>query len=65
LKKCKPLQGVAQRLGSPASDLNKTRLRKITSSAKWPPRTRAEGGQVEPVLGCALWLETQRWRTGA
>jgi len=21
------------------------------SSTKWPPRTRAEGGQVEPVLG--------------
>jgi hypothetical protein len=26
------------------------RLRKITFSTKWPPRTRAEGGQVEPVL---------------
>jgi hypothetical protein len=23
----------------------------ITFSAKWPPRFRAEGGQVEPVLG--------------
>jgi len=22
-----------------------------TFSTKWPPRTRAEGGQVEPVLG--------------
>jgi hypothetical protein len=24
---------------------------KITFSIKWPPCTRAEGGQVEPVLG--------------
>ena len=24
---------------------------KITFSIEWPPRTRAEGGQVEPVLG--------------
>ena len=24
---------------------------KTTFSAKWPPRTRAEGGQVEMVLG--------------
>jgi len=23
----------------------------ITFSAKWPPQTRAEGGQVKPVLG--------------
>jgi hypothetical protein len=41
-------------MGSPAADLNKTRLRKITFSAKWPPRTRAEGGQVEPVLGALM-----------
>ena len=33
------------------ADLNKVRLRKITFSAKWPPHPRAEGGQVEPVLG--------------
>jgi hypothetical protein len=47
----------AQRNGSPAADWNKTRLRKITFSANWPPHTRAEGGQVEPVLGslcCSL-----------
>jgi hypothetical protein len=25
-----------------------------TFSTKWPPRTRAEGGQVEPVLGAFL-----------
>jgi hypothetical protein len=25
---------------------------KITFSSKWPPLFRAEGGQVEPVLGC-------------
>jgi hypothetical protein len=24
---------------------------KTTFSAKWPPHTRAEGGQVEPMLG--------------
>jgi len=24
---------------------------KTTSSANWPPHPRAEGGQVEPVLG--------------
>jgi hypothetical protein len=30
-----------------------TRLRKITFSAKVPPHTRAEGGQVEPVLGAS------------
>jgi hypothetical protein len=42
--------GAAQRLGSPAADLNKTKLRKITFSTKWPPQTDAEGGQVEPVL---------------
>jgi len=24
---------------------------KTTFSANWPPRTHAEGGQVEPVLG--------------
>jgi hypothetical protein len=24
---------------------------KTTFSTKWPPQTRAEGGQVEPVLG--------------
>jgi hypothetical protein len=40
----------AQRIGSPAADYSKTRLRKITFSAKWPPQTHAEGGQVEPVL---------------
>ena len=50
-----------QRDGSPAADLNKTRLRKITFSTEWPPRTSAdceaspkhsegEGGQVKPVL---------------
>jgi len=41
----------AQRIGSPAADLNKTRLRKITFSTQWPPRIHAEGGQVKPVLG--------------
>ena len=41
----------AQRIGSPAADFNKTRLHEITFSTKWPPHTRAEGGQVEPVLG--------------
>ena len=30
---------------------------KTTFSTKWPPRTRAEGGQVEPVLGSFLgWM---------
>jgi hypothetical protein len=29
-------------------------LHKITFSAKWPPHTRAEGGQVEPVFGGSL-----------
>jgi len=27
---------------------------KNTSSAKWPPRTHAEGGQVEPMLGATI-----------
>jgi len=26
-------------------------VRKTTFSSKWPPHPRAEGGQVEPVLG--------------
>jgi hypothetical protein len=43
----------AQRFGSPAADLSKARLRKITFSTQWPPHTRAEGGQVEPVLGAS------------
>jgi hypothetical protein len=29
---------------------------KTTFSIKWPPRTRAEGGQVEPVLGGTCYL---------
>jgi len=41
----------AQRIGSPSADSGKTRLRKTTFSTKWPPPFRAEGGQVEPVLG--------------
>lgn len=45
------------RFGSPAADLNKTRLAKITFSAKWPPRPRAEGGQVEPLSGGVTILE--------
>jgi hypothetical protein len=36
----------AQRIGSPAADLNKTRLHKIAFSTKWPPLFHAEGGQV-------------------
>jgi hypothetical protein len=31
-------------------DLESQVTLKTTLSAKWPPRTRAEGGQVEPVL---------------
>jgi hypothetical protein len=31
--------------------LNKTTNSEIIVSTKWPPQTRAEGGQVEPVLG--------------
>jgi hypothetical protein len=31
---------------------------KTTFSAKWPPRTRAEGGQVEPVLGGVAVIST-------
>ena len=27
---------------------------KITFSTKWPPHPRAEGGQVEPVLGTSV-----------
>ena len=46
---CHPVS--AQRIDSPAADLNETRLRRITFSAKWPLQTHAEGGQVEPVLG--------------
>jgi len=41
---------LAERIGSPAADHSRTRLRKTTFSAKWPPHTYAEGGQVEPVL---------------
>jgi len=41
----------AQRNGSPAADLAKRESPKTTFSAKWPPDTHAEGGQVEPVLG--------------
>ena len=41
----------AQRIGSPAAGFGETRLSKITSSAKLPLHTLAEGGQVEPVLG--------------
>ena len=50
----------SKQLGSPAADLNKTRLHKITFSAKGPPRTapiaknpevqRREDGQVKPVM---------------
>jgi len=39
------------------SILTKTRWRKITASTKWPPQTRAEGGQVQPVLGGAFMFE--------
>jgi hypothetical protein len=28
---------------------------KTTFSTKWPPHPRAEGGQVEPVLGGFIW----------
>jgi hypothetical protein len=42
---------LAQRFGSPAADLNKTRLRKTTFSTLWAAADRAEGGQVELVLG--------------
>jgi hypothetical protein len=41
----------AQRMGSPAADLNNIKLHKTTFSTQWPPRNRAGGGQVEPVLG--------------
>jgi len=41
-------------MGSPAADLNKTRLRKTTFSTKWPPHTHAEGGQVQPVLAGSM-----------
>jgi len=44
-------QVAAQRFGLPAADYSKTRLYKITFSAKWPSLFRAEGGQVEPVSG--------------
>jgi hypothetical protein len=40
-----------QRFGSPAAGTGKTRRLEITFSGKWSPHTRAEGGQVEPVLG--------------
>lgn len=33
------------------ADFGEMRLRKTAFSAKWPPHTRAEGGQVGPVLG--------------
>jgi hypothetical protein len=46
-----PMNREALRIGSPAADFGKTRLRKTTFSTKWPPHPRAEGGQVEPVLG--------------
>jgi hypothetical protein len=39
--------------------LNKTRLRKTTFSTKWPPHPRAEGGQVEPVLGAPTGNQAQ------
>jgi hypothetical protein len=32
-------------------DLAEQESPKTTDSAKWPLQTRAEGGQVEPVLG--------------
>jgi hypothetical protein len=32
-------------------DLAEQACAKVAFSDKWPPRTRAEGGQVEPVLG--------------
>jgi hypothetical protein len=34
--------------------LNKKKLLENTFSTKWPPHPRAEGGQVEPVLGVIL-----------
>ena len=34
-----------------AQRIDKTRLHKNTFSTEWPPLFRAEGGQVEPVLG--------------
>jgi len=43
--------GGAQRIGSPAAGFGETTSSEIIVSSKWPPQTRAEGGQVEPVLG--------------
>jgi len=31
--------------------MGEMRWLEITFSGKWPPRTHAEGGQVEPMLG--------------
>ena len=41
----------AQRIGSPAADYSKITVSENHFSTEWPPRTDAEGGQVEPVLG--------------
>jgi hypothetical protein len=34
---------------------------KTTFSTKWPPQTRPEGGQVEPVLGCVLLISVSSY----
>jgi hypothetical protein len=44
----------AQRFGLPATDYSKSTDPKTTFSFKRPPQTRAESGQVEPVLGPIL-----------
>jgi len=46
------LHSAAQRISSPAADYSKTTDPKTAFSTKWPPRTRAESGQVQPMLGC-------------
>jgi hypothetical protein len=47
--------------GSLDADCSKTTDTKATFSANWwPPRTRAEGGLVEPVLGAPVSLDY--WR---
>jgi hypothetical protein len=50
------MQGNAQRFGSPAAGTGETRWLEITFSAKWPPHSSAEGGQVEPLLAGLLVL---------
>ena len=40
----------------------KTGLHKITFSARWPPHTRPEGGQLEPVLACTVFALDRSYR---